>query len=127
MGRDQRLNPFNALQNREPIVKDAFNRTLQERDLVMLRDVTAAPYMITKIAPILEPGAPPGMMMVEVRQRLRFMAPREVPQKEFVRVLTKTEGQAFETVPSEPDEDEPPPPPPDPPPSPALPFEEEVG
>lgn len=95
MGRESRLNPFGTTQNREPQVRDAYERILAEGDLILLQNVVPSPWMITKILPAVDPNVPPGMMLVEVKQRLRFLCARDTPEKTFVRVLTKEETAPF--------------------------------
>lgn len=108
MGRDERANlkglpggaPLfgaggNRISTQPPEVRDAYNRALQVGDLCILPADNVSPFQVTKIAPMVDPNVPAGMMEVVLTCTVRFLAPRAQPQREFSRVMTVQErGEA---------------------------------
>ncbi len=104
MGRDARLNPFTKEGIGEPIVFDHRNRPLQEGDEILLNVPGPIFFRVLGIRPVLDPGAPPNLMLVDVAASVTFTTQREERAKVFIRVRTAEEAGPlpFMKLPDEP-------------------------
>ena len=93
MGHDSRLNPF-AKENHQILdgIVDARGRQLAVGDEIILNTLHPLYLRVIRIAPVLDPKAPPGMMQIEFGAATHFFSPKGVPQREFIRVRTAEEA-----------------------------------
>jgi len=86
-------------QSAPPQVRDMLGRILAPGDLIHLQTVQIQPYKVLKIAPMpVAPGQPPGLMEVLLQSTVRFAAPRDQGNVEFLRIMTAVEAQPVEKV-----------------------------
>lgn len=71
-------------------VWDQLGRVLQKGDVVVLPAASAPLFVVMSVAPLTPeqtpPHMPPGLIEVTVQCRLRFLAPRQSPSNELLRV-----------------------------------------
>ncbi len=117
MGRDAKIRHDIALSsnNLDPVVRDHYGRVLEVGDEVIYQPVSI--YRVTKIEPITEPGAPPGLMLVRLMTVSDMATQRNIPVEGLYRVregkelrprkvdLTDADQQAEERALSEAEED----------------------
>ena len=89
MGHEERNNP-NAILSMS--VREARGRELKEGDEIILAIPGPIYFRVAAITPVLDPGAPPGLMQVHVGCMLTFGAKRGAVNREFVRVRTEQEA-----------------------------------
>ena len=114
MGRDARFN----LGSRPKQVRDCFNRVLAEGDGVILNTSTPQVFQVRTITPVLDPSLPAsGFVDIMLTAQVKFRAPADQANQEFVRVIAKAETQppAEELPPPGEEQAESPPDPPAPP------------
>ena len=76
------------------VLLDALGRPLQSGDFLILQTPVSQPYRVQSITPAPpQPGAPP-LMQVVLSSTVSFLAPRGMPQSEFLRVMTREEVDA---------------------------------
>lgn len=71
--------------------KDARGRVLEEGDEIIL-NVRSVYFRIASITPVLDPSAPPDMLMVHVGAMIPFYCKRGAINQEFVRVRSRAEA-----------------------------------
>jgi hypothetical protein len=79
-------------QTQPPVVRDALDRELQVGDFVILQVAQSQPFRVTAIRPLAE--SKPPMMEIVLSSQSQFAAPYNVPNQEFLRVMTNEEVQA---------------------------------
>jgi hypothetical protein len=84
--------PNNPL-NRPAQVRDRHGRVLGVGDAVQVHTPVPPLFLVQRLETVEQPGAPPGLMEVEVFCRLRFHAVRDEQNVEFLRILTAEETQ----------------------------------
>lgn len=91
---ESKLNPFakHTTIVKDPVIKDVFGRPLHEGDQVLLQTGMMQPFIVTKCAPVVDPGQPANLMDITVSCTLRFRAVREERAQEFVRVMEASEN-----------------------------------
>lgn len=73
------------------VLLDALGRPLQSGDFLILQTPVSQPYRVQSVTPAPpQPGAPP-LMQVVLSSTVSFLAPRGMPQSEFLRVMTREE------------------------------------
>lgn len=91
MGRDAKANPFSRqgaiISAEPPQVREIYGRVLQEGDQVQLNLEAPPLYKVMKIGTSANPQLPPGVMEVVLQSTVQFHAPRNLPCKEFIRVI----------------------------------------
>ena len=95
MGRDSRINPFarGTEIGLPAIVRDAFNRPLSEGDLVYVETGRRDPFRVSKIVPVVDPSVPANLMDITLTCSVKFRAPRNQANQEFVRIMELSEMQ----------------------------------
>lgn len=94
MGNQSKVNPFgrDTIINLPPLVRDRMGRALNEGDILVL-DAKAPYFVVTKIAPCMDPSAPPNLLDVTVQCRMLFRSMRGDIAQEFTRVMTAEEAR----------------------------------
>jgi hypothetical protein len=72
-------------------VRDALGRILHEGDLVSLQTVAVQPYRVLKIQQMPPQVGSPPMMQIVLQSISQFLAPRDRPNTEFLRIMTLEE------------------------------------
>jgi hypothetical protein len=86
MGRESNLNPFARNTQVPAVVRDVTGREVVEGDEIVLNTNCQAPlFRVLKIAPVVDPNAPPGLLQVDLVCRWRFHAARNTPVVEFIK------------------------------------------
>jgi hypothetical protein len=77
MGRESNLNPFARNTQVPAVVRDVTGREVVEGDEIVLNTNCQAPlFRVLKIAPVVDPNAPPGLLQVDLVCRWRFHSAR---------------------------------------------------
>jgi hypothetical protein len=97
MGRESRVNPLADAIRGAAEVHDCANRPLLEGDEVVLMTGRLQPYRVAQVAPVLDPGAPTGLLRVTLVSTAVFLAMRNVPNMEFG-ILRQVEEIAVPTT-----------------------------
>lgn len=92
MGADARSNPQSREYQGPGVVLEARGRVLNEGDEIILAIPGPLYFRVAQIAPVLDPDAPPGLLVVHVGCMLSFTAKRGAINREFVRVRTGEEA-----------------------------------
>lgn len=104
---EHRFNPqafgnLNIIPN-VPALKDVYGRELHVGDAVILPHLSAPTLRVVKVAPNLDPGAPPNTMKVALQLVLVMLVRAGEPVQELVRVRTADEmGERVPAVKAEP-------------------------
>lgn len=72
-------------------VRDATGRVLEQGDLVVLRTLAEQLWEVAEIKPDLRPGVPANVMLIKLVAVAAFNAPANLPQAEFLRVVSAEE------------------------------------
>lgn len=96
MGTVARLNPQSSEYTGLSVVLEARGRPLQEGDEVILSLSDPIYFRVAQITPVLDPGAPPGLLHVHVGAMLTFVAKRGAVSREFIRVRSAEEAGAMD-------------------------------
>ncbi len=97
MGHAARTNPklrndiALSISGQDPVVRDHYGRVLELGDEVIYQPVSL--YRVTKIEPITEPGAPPGLMLVRLMTVSDMATQRNIPVEGLYRVREGKELQ----------------------------------
>lgn len=92
MGIDARHNPQAKDYTGTSGTLDARGRILQEGDEVILAIAGPIYFRVASIVPVLDPGAPPGLLHVHLGCITTFTAKRDAVNREFIRVRTAEEA-----------------------------------
>ena len=80
-----------AIPTEPAIVRDSLGRELKAGDFVRLDVANTTPYRIKSITPV---PAAPHMMEIVLASQAVYISPRNQPQSEFLRVMTREEVEA---------------------------------
>lgn len=92
---NHKFNPFSRGSNLPPpphTVGDAYGRTLHLLDEVIAPGITAPRFRVARIAPMLEPNAPPGGIKVTLICRVEMVVRGGTAVQEIFRVRTAAEA-----------------------------------
>lgn len=98
MGYGERSNPRAVHFVGTQTVLDSRGRVLQEGDEIILHLNQPVFVRVAKIAPVLDPAAPPGAVQVQLAAVYQFTVKGNVPVGEFHRVRTADEPPTTETA-----------------------------
>ena len=77
-------------------ILDARGRPLRKGDEIIVNFQGPTFLRVQDIGPVLDPAAPPGLLMIQVGASFRFTAMAEQRNVEFIRVQTAAEIRAAE-------------------------------
>lgn len=97
MGKESRLNPTSTL-GTPASTRDARGRLLQEGDEVLLHIPGPIYFRVARVAPSLDPKAPPNAIHLTLTARADFVAIRDQANLEFIRVRSAEEITNAETT-----------------------------
>jgi hypothetical protein len=92
MGYEGRENPQSREFGGPNVALEARGRILQEGDEIILSLPGPVYFRVAQITPVLDPGAPPGLLHVHVGAMLTFVAKRGAINAQFIRVRTAEEA-----------------------------------
>lgn len=95
MGREDRIRQQGATFIETAPTYDALGRPLREGDEILILVVQPARYTVARIGPVLDPGAPPLTLRLDLVASTSFIAIRGQKNPEFLLVRTVEEIQAL--------------------------------
>lgn len=83
------------------VVKDVHGRPLEVGDQIVMPQLTLPHLQVARVAPSLNPAAPPNSMEVVVRMQMLLLVPADAPLEQFLLVRTKEELEQVYGKPAE--------------------------
>ncbi len=74
----------------ESQIRDALGRVLKEGDFIILQTPNEQPFRVQELKVVQEPGMPP-VMQIKLTSTTFFLSQMDVPNTEFMRVMTNDE------------------------------------